>query len=223
MSDESIETRRRVRVRSEADPESRAARATAARADRRSGRPGLAGCARVRGDAVAAPGRHAPRRPWACGARTDIPSIAGVGPVGQPVAARQREPVARDQPVAPLETDAPSSTPVASPTGDPVLVGAGDIGQCGSDGDEDTAALLDAIAGTVFTAGDNAYENGTARAVPRMLRAPAGAAIAPGPGRPPGTTTGRRPGSLATSAISATPRRVRAGRRGIRTTSAAGT
>jgi hypothetical protein len=55
-----------------------------------------------------------------------------------------------------------SGTPGASPTGDPVLVGAGDIGQCDSDGDEDTAALLDGIPGTVFTAGDNAYENGTA-------------------------------------------------------------
>jgi hypothetical protein len=52
-------------------------------------------------------------------------------------------------------------TPHPSPTGDPVLVGAGDIARCGSDGDEKTAALLDGIAGTVFTAGDNAYENGS--------------------------------------------------------------
>ena len=59
-------------------------------------------------------------------------------------------------------TPGTSGTPGASPTGDPVLVGAGDIGQCGSDGDEDTAALLDGIAGTVFTAGDNAYANGSA-------------------------------------------------------------
>jgi hypothetical protein len=43
-----------------------------------------------------------------------------------------------------------------------VLVGAGDIADCASDGDEATAALLDGIAGTVFTAGDNAYESGTA-------------------------------------------------------------
>ncbi len=42
------------------------------------------------------------------------------------------------------------------------LVGAGDIADCGSDGDEATAALLDAIPGTVFTAGDNAYDSGTA-------------------------------------------------------------
>jgi hypothetical protein len=43
-----------------------------------------------------------------------------------------------------------------------VLVGAGDIAECGSSGAEATAALLDAIPGTVFTAGDNAYSSGTA-------------------------------------------------------------
>jgi uncharacterized protein YjdB len=43
-----------------------------------------------------------------------------------------------------------------------VLVGAGDIAGCSSSGDEATAALLDGIAGTVFTAGDNVYDSGTA-------------------------------------------------------------
>jgi acid phosphatase type 7 len=43
-----------------------------------------------------------------------------------------------------------------------VLVGAGDIASCGWSPDSATAALLDAIPGTVFTAGDNAYPNGTA-------------------------------------------------------------
>jgi len=43
----------------------------------------------------------------------------------------------------------------------PVLVGAGDIASCDSRGDEITARLLDRIAGTVFTTGDNAYEYGT--------------------------------------------------------------
>lgn len=42
-----------------------------------------------------------------------------------------------------------------------VLVGTGDIADCGSSGDEATAALLDGIDGTVFTAGDNAYEDGS--------------------------------------------------------------
>jgi len=42
-----------------------------------------------------------------------------------------------------------------------VLVGAGDIAVCLTTDDEATASLLDGIAGTVFTAGDNAYENGS--------------------------------------------------------------
>jgi hypothetical protein len=41
------------------------------------------------------------------------------------------------------------------------LVGAGDIAGCTWDRDEDTARLLDNIPGTVFTAGDNAYPDGT--------------------------------------------------------------
>jgi hypothetical protein len=43
----------------------------------------------------------------------------------------------------------------------PVLVGAGDIAECGDQDDEATADLLDAIPGTVFTTGDNVYEDGT--------------------------------------------------------------
>jgi hypothetical protein len=46
-----------------------------------------------------------------------------------------------------------------SPSG--VMVGAGDIGMCGTGGAEATARLLDGIAGTVFTTGDNAYMTGT--------------------------------------------------------------
>ena len=42
-----------------------------------------------------------------------------------------------------------------------VLVGAGDIGACDLPGAAQTGRLLDRIAGTVFTAGDNAYPNGT--------------------------------------------------------------
>ena len=43
-----------------------------------------------------------------------------------------------------------------------LLVGAGDIGLCGSRAAEATARLLDGMAGVVFTAGDNAYPSGTA-------------------------------------------------------------
>src|SRR5215207_6445316 len=44
----------------------------------------------------------------------------------------------------------------------PVLIAAGDIVACNSDGDEATAALLDQMAGTIATLGDNVYPNGTA-------------------------------------------------------------
>lgn len=45
--------------------------------------------------------------------------------------------------------------------GDPVLVGAGDMASGENPSVEDTANLLDNIAGTVFTFGDNAYESGS--------------------------------------------------------------
>lgn len=49
------------------------------------------------------------------------------------------------------------------PLADPVLVGAGGIASCDTAGDEATAALVNALPdATVFTAGDNAYEKGTA-------------------------------------------------------------
>lgn len=42
-----------------------------------------------------------------------------------------------------------------------VLVGAGDIANCGTQGAAQTAALIDGQPGTVFTAGDNAYPTGS--------------------------------------------------------------
>ena len=66
----------------------------------------------------------------------------------------------------------PGPTPASRPTslsrsiaasGDPVLVGAGDIADCGLRADTATARLVATIGGTVFTAGDNAYPNGSAR------------------------------------------------------------
>ncbi|MEV0676345.1 DNRLRE domain-containing protein [Actinosynnema sp. NPDC050436] len=56
---------------------------------------------------------------------------------------------------------APTTTTTPPQSGDPVFVGAGDISNSGS-GDSATAALLDNIAGTVWTTGDNVYDNGTA-------------------------------------------------------------
>ncbi len=61
---------------------------------------------------------------------------------------------------APSDSASPSAS--ASPAVVPVLVGAGDIGDCATRDDDGTSALLDGIAGTIFTAGDNAYESGTA-------------------------------------------------------------
>jgi hypothetical protein len=56
-----------------------------------------------------------------------------------------------------------SVTVTAPPAGASVVfVGAGDIADCGSSGDEATAVLLDGIAGTVFTTGDNVYNDGSA-------------------------------------------------------------
>ena len=54
---------------------------------------------------------------------------------------------------------APTPTPLGA--GDATLIAAGDIAFCGSSGDESTAALLDTLAGSVITLGDNAYESGT--------------------------------------------------------------
>lgn len=51
---------------------------------------------------------------------------------------------------------------VVAAMADPVLVGAGDIADCSSTGDEATASLVANIPGTVFTVGDNVYDNGTA-------------------------------------------------------------
>ncbi len=57
-----------------------------------------------------------------------------------------------------------TAVPVSAQEDEPsVLVGAGDIGMCDSHSDERTGQLLDPIPGTVFTLGDNAYPEGTAR------------------------------------------------------------
>src|SRR5690349_4037264 len=56
---------------------------------------------------------------------------------------------------------APSPTPTRTPIPDATLVGAGDIAGCDWETDEATAALLDDLEGTIFTAGDNVYPQGT--------------------------------------------------------------
>jgi acid phosphatase type 7 len=59
-------------------------------------------------------------------------------------------------------TGPPPPPPPPPPLENHVLVGAGDIAVCGSVATAQTAALLDRIDGTVFTAGDNAYFQGSA-------------------------------------------------------------
>jgi hypothetical protein len=74
----------------------------------------------------------------------------------------------------PTPTQAPSATPTHSPTPSPsqaptptptqapvTALVAGDVASCSSAGDEATAALLGANAGTVIIPGDIAYENGS--------------------------------------------------------------
>ena len=51
--------------------------------------------------------------------------------------------------------------PVQSQPDSEVLIGAGDIAVCGSEADSATASLIRSTPGTVFTAGDNVYPNGT--------------------------------------------------------------
>jgi hypothetical protein len=80
---------------------------------------------------------------------------------------RERLPGTPSRTPSPPSSVRPTAPAVGSPgasrgaTPDFVLVGAGDIADCSSGGDEDTAKLLDGVDGTVFTLGDNAYERGT--------------------------------------------------------------
>lgn len=69
-------------------------------------------------------------------------------------------------PATPISLGATSDVdiPVVEYSTPEVFVGAGDIALCTTDGDhEATARLLDAIGGTVFALGDNAYMSGTAQ------------------------------------------------------------
>ncbi len=82
------------------------------------------------------------------------PSVSGgASATPSPEATHASEtPPAASQPVPSVE---------ASPSGDPVLVGAGDIAVCGRPDDEATADLIDGIPGIVFALGDTAYDSGS--------------------------------------------------------------
>ena len=77
-------------------------------------------------------------------------------PTGTPTAA----PTPTALPVTPPPTARPTPVPTQAAGGSYVLVGAGDI-STGGRAEEATAALIAAIPGTVFTAGDNAYNDGS--------------------------------------------------------------
>src|SRR5438093_8123297 len=59
------------------------------------------------------------------------------------------------------ERSSPPSPSLSTSPGPVTLVGAGNIAKCGVTGAAATAVLLDNIPGTVFAAGDAAYDNGT--------------------------------------------------------------
>jgi hypothetical protein len=63
---------------------------------------------------------------------------------------------------SPTPTPLPPNGPSGAPGPPITLVGAGDIGQCGSAAVAATAQILDRVGGIVFTTGDNAYPNGSA-------------------------------------------------------------
>ena len=101
---------------------------------------------------------HGPKKtPRPTTAPTPAPSAApSIAPTSAPTQAPTVAPT-----LAP--TVAPTLAPTVAPSAPAsvVLVGAGDIASCSSSGDEATALLLKSIAGTVFTLGDNVYDNGT--------------------------------------------------------------
>ena len=67
---------------------------------------------------------------------------------------------AAPQPVA-AHADSAAASPQSSGSEPVILIGAGDISGCESEGDYLTAEMLDTIPGIVFTTGDHAYPTGT--------------------------------------------------------------
>ena len=78
-----------------------------------------------------------------------------------PSASRVAMVPATEGPSGTIGPSSPLSSPDAAPSGDPVLIGAGDIASCDRDDDRRTAAILADQPGIVFTAGDNVYPSGT--------------------------------------------------------------
>lgn len=84
--------------------------------------------------------------------------LASAGPSATPPATAA---ASGTTPASPAATAPRTPEPTATGPGSYVLVGAGDIASCTTDGDSGTADLLDDIAGTVVVLGDSVYPNGT--------------------------------------------------------------
>jgi len=104
---------------------------------------------------------------------------------------------------------------------DPVVLAAGDVAACDSQGDEATASVLDGLPGIVVPAGDVVYDDGTASSSPTATT-PLGAATRRGRGPSSAITSTARPALLRTSRISGLWPATRP-RATTATTSAAGT
>ena len=93
------------------------------------------------------------------GASPARPARPGTGaPAGDPAAAPTPDPAGTGAPAAAVAGGGARAATPASAT----LLAAGDVASCRSTGDEATAALLDGLAGTIVTLGDNVYERGAA-------------------------------------------------------------
>jgi hypothetical protein len=103
---------------------------------------------------------------WAIGATLIVAGAVGLAAGGLVIGREVAGQAANGGPsaTAPIATERPGSFGAGGrPSGQvAVLVGAGDIASCRSTHDEQTASLVDAVPGIVFTAGDNAYPSGTA-------------------------------------------------------------
>ena len=89
-----------------------------------------------------------------------VPAAAASGMASESSLAPASGAVATPLGSAAPTTVAPSDA-ASAVIGDPVLVGAGDIADCDLPDDSATADIVAGIAGTVFTAGDNVYPDGT--------------------------------------------------------------
>ena len=88
--------------------------------------------------------------------------LLAVGCGSQDATLKQGAPQRRDKHATEATRQTGTQQNTGHSTGDPVVVAAGDIASCESNGDEATAHLLARIGGTVLTLGDNTYEDGTA-------------------------------------------------------------